>query len=150
MALRSLLFSGNARLNSCLVHDSAHVVVGDQGDHVILIQDALRAIDALDVADGDVEARLYGSTTAAAVLAYKKKRKIVNQSYQSKEDSIVGKMTIKALDDDLVLIQGKGTVSASISLTSGRCLCSILQAPLSGLGFTLPPEGITKKPSSSG
>jgi hypothetical protein len=147
MALRSLLFSGNARLNSCLVNDSAHVVVGDQGDHVTLIQDALRAIDALDVADGEVEARLYGPTTAAAVLAYKKKRKIINQSYQSKEDSIVGKMTIKSLDGDLALIEGKGTVSAGIGLTKGPCFCNILQVPRSGLGFALPPEGITTKPS---
>lgn len=33
---------------------------------------------------------------------FKTKRKIINRSYQNQEDNIVGKMTIKAIDDELV------------------------------------------------
>ena len=38
---------------------------------------------------------------AAAVLAYKKKRNIINWSYQQQADNIVGKMTIAALDAEI-------------------------------------------------
>lgn len=45
----------------------------------------------------------YGPTTAAAVLNYKKTHvpPIINFSYQSAPDNIVGQMTIRAMDDDL-------------------------------------------------
>ena len=86
MPFRSLLFSGNRRLEACLVQDSAHISIGDTGPHVQLIHDALRAIDGLDVASDEIANMQYGRTTAAAVLAYKKKRKIINRSYQSTED----------------------------------------------------------------
>jgi lysozyme family protein len=45
---------------------------------------------------------IYGAATAAAVLAYKKKRNIINHSYQAQADNIVGKMTVAALDKEMV------------------------------------------------
>jgi hypothetical protein len=108
MPLNSLLFQGEHRLEKCLVQDAAHVVPGDVGPHVLLIQDALRAIDGADIDPREIGARRYGPSTANAVLAYKKKRKIINRAYQNTEDNIVGKMTIKSLDDELKEIQGRG------------------------------------------
>jgi hypothetical protein len=35
------------------------------------------------------------------VLAFKRRRKIINFSYQTQEDNIVGKMTIAALDREM-------------------------------------------------
>lgn len=43
----------------------------------------------------------YGPSTAAAVLSYKTNRQIINRSYQTKPDSIVGKMTIASLDAEM-------------------------------------------------
>jgi hypothetical protein len=43
----------------------------------------------------------YGTQTANAVLAYKRKRNIINYSYQTQADNIVGKMTITSLDKGL-------------------------------------------------
>ncbi|HJQ58001.1 MAG TPA: hypothetical protein VJ890_13915 [Vineibacter sp.] len=115
MPLKSLFFAGNARLEACLVKDAAHVVLGDSGQHVLLIQDALRAIDGLTISPEEVKGRRYGTSTVAAVLAYKRKRKIINRSYQSAEDSIVGKMTIKSLDDELVQLQTRNATSRPAS-----------------------------------
>ena len=50
-----------------------------------------------------VAARRYGPTTAKAVLAYKTRRQIINRSYQSKPDGIVGIMTMRVLDEEMVL-----------------------------------------------
>jgi len=44
----------------------------------------------------------YGPSTAAAVRAYKTKRHIINRSYQTRPDDIVGRMTVAALDDELL------------------------------------------------
>ena len=45
----------------------------------------------------------YGTTTAAAVLNYKRTHvpPIINKSYQDTPDDIVGQMTIKAMDQEL-------------------------------------------------
>lgn len=101
MPLRSLLFASNARLQSCLVSDAAHVTEGQTGDHVALIQTALILVDNADIV---VDGR-YGPRTAAAVLAYKTKRAIINRAYQQKPDSIVGKMTIDRLDSDMLALE---------------------------------------------
>ena len=42
------------------------------------------------------------TATAAAVVAYKRTRKIINYKYQTEADDIVGKMTIAALDRELL------------------------------------------------
>lgn len=97
MALQSKLFRGDTKLEAAAASDAAHIVQGAKGDHVRKIQEALIKLDGAGItADGE-----FGPGTAAAVLAYKRKRGIVNRAYQSQADGIVGKMTIAALDSEL-------------------------------------------------
>ena len=102
MPLQSRLFRDDQKLQACLTHHSAHVTQGAIGDHVSKIQTALVQLDGLDIFPSEVETRRYGPSTAAAVLSYKKKRKIINPSYQTQADNIVGKMTIAALDKEML------------------------------------------------
>jgi hypothetical protein len=53
----------------------------------------------------ELEQSLYGPSTASAVLAYKQSRDIINRSYQTQADDIVGKMTMRALDDARVRLE---------------------------------------------
>ncbi len=101
MPLRAEIFSGDPKLESAAVHDSAHILPGSSGPHVEKIQVALMLLDSASIASRELAADLYGETTAAAVLAYKRKRNIINRSYQSTADSIVGKMTIASLDSEM-------------------------------------------------
>jgi peptidoglycan hydrolase-like protein with peptidoglycan-binding domain len=101
MPLVSNLFKDSKRLQACLVDHRAHVTEGNVGDHVGLIQVALQDLDGLVIDDGELAQKIYGPSTAAAVLAFKKKRKIINFSYQTTEDNIVGKMTIAAMDKEM-------------------------------------------------
>ncbi len=97
MPLRSQLFRGDPKLEAAAVSDPAHIVPGARGEHVRRIQRALIQLDGASIApDG-----LYGSATAAAVLAFKQKRNIVNRAYETKPDNIVGKMTIARLDSEV-------------------------------------------------
>lgn len=97
MALQSALFRGDAKLEAAAVSDPSHIKQGARGPHVEKIQAALNHLDdaGLDV-DGD-----FGRRTADAVLAFKQARNIVNRSYQSTADNIVGRMTIAVLDQEL-------------------------------------------------
>jgi peptidoglycan hydrolase-like protein with peptidoglycan-binding domain len=98
MALQSQLFRGDAKLEAAAAEDSAHIVPGAKGDHVRKIQVALVQLDGASIAlDG-----IYGPATAAAVLAYKRKRKLINRTYQTQPDNIVGKMTMAALDQEML------------------------------------------------
>ena len=106
--LSSQLLSTDTRLQSCETQDSSHVKPGDHGNFVNLIQRALSAIDNVTIADPETSAGRYGPSTASAVLAYKTKRQIVNRAYQSKPDDIVGKMTIRRLDDDMLALEAQG------------------------------------------
>lgn len=106
MPLQSKLFSGDAKLEACLTHDSGHVVPGAFGEHVKKIQTALTIIESQAIDSGEMTQGKYGPSTAAAVLNYKKKRKIINFSYETQADNIVGKMTIAALDKDLLALAG--------------------------------------------
>lgn len=101
MALRSDLFRDCPELQECLVRDAAHVTKGSVGNHVHLIQAALVALDGADIDLAEWNEQRYGETTADAVLAYKTRREIINRSYQSKPDNIVGKMTIASLDEEV-------------------------------------------------
>ena len=114
MPLKSSTLSGDERLESCLVSNPAHLTVGSQGDFVAKVQAALSFLDNLEIDDAELASSTYGASTAAAVLAYKKKRKIVNTTYQQREDNIVGKMTIKSLDDELAVAENE-PVDLSIS-----------------------------------
>lgn len=107
MSLQSTWFSGNARLQRCLISDPSHVQKGDCGDHVTLIQGALLALDNSEISRDEQAQKLYGESTRNAVLEFKKKRKIINFSYQNSADSIVGRMTIQSLDTEM-LAQERG------------------------------------------
>ncbi|MBR0696008.1 peptidoglycan-binding protein [Bradyrhizobium lablabi] len=97
MALQSKLFRGDAKLEAALVSDSAHIVQGAIGSHVSKIQQALNELDGAGLNPDEN----YGPATASAVLAYKQKRNIINRSYQTRADNIVGKMTMAALDAEM-------------------------------------------------
>jgi hypothetical protein len=97
MALSSKLFQGDPKLEAAATTDSSHITPGARGEHVRKIQLALIQLDgALIEADGT-----YGPATAAAVLAYKQKRGIINTKYQTKADNITGRMTLAKLDEEL-------------------------------------------------
>lgn len=117
MALTSQLFRGNKALEACEVKDPAHIKIGATGDHVAKIQFALFTLDRLVIDRQELVAQHYGKSTAAAVLAYKKRRKIINPSYQSTADNIVGKMTIASLDKDM-------QVRERVPKPPGDCLLS--------------------------
>jgi hypothetical protein len=102
MALRSQLFAGDRRLEAAAVSDPAHVTPGATGDHVGKIQTALRLLDDATIASAEIDALRYGPTTTAAVLAYKRARNIINPAYETAADNIVGKMTIAALDEEML------------------------------------------------
>src|SRR5947208_3004448 len=98
MALQSKLFRGDAKLEAALVSDSAHIVQGAIGSHVGKIQQALNELDGAGLNPDEN----YGPATASAVLAYKQKRNIINRSYETRADNIVGKMTMAALDAEML------------------------------------------------
>jgi hypothetical protein len=107
MGLQSALFVDDDELQACLIHDSAHVTLGAIGDHVTKIHSALTVIENANINLDELQDGRYGPTTAAAVLAYKRKRQIINHSYQTQADNIVGKMTIAALDREMLVIEGQ-------------------------------------------
>lgn len=106
--LRSQLFSGDARLRACETQDSAHILEGEAGSYVGLIQAALAAVDGAEIDAGERAASRYGRSTSAAVLKYKTRRQIVNHAYENSADAIVGKMTIVRLDADVVDLESLG------------------------------------------
>jgi peptidoglycan hydrolase-like protein with peptidoglycan-binding domain len=97
MALQSQLFRGEPKLEAAATIDSAHITPGARGPHVEKIQTALNILDNAGLGvDG-----AYGPATAKAVLNYKTKRNIINRSYQTSADNIVGKMTMAKLDEEM-------------------------------------------------
>jgi hypothetical protein len=122
-ALKSLEFKNSARLNECAKSNNRNIKTGDSGEHVKLIHDALIKIppftfptSAVLVFDGLIGTRKlngfakeyamssYGPYTARAVLKYKTHYKIINRTYQSAPDDIVGIMTIKHMDMALLAL----------------------------------------------
>jgi hypothetical protein len=126
MPLRSLWFVGNERLGRCLSSDPQHVKPGDQGTHVQLIQGALRILDDIHVDEHEASRAYYGRSTAQGVLAYKRKRHIVNRAYQLAADDIVGRQTIESLDGDMLAKQ-EGLHFAAVGVPFVR---SFLFAPI--------------------
>src|SRR5215831_8700219 len=86
MALKSNLLSGDKQLEACAVRDPAHILPGSVGTHVARIQIALAILDGASIDSKEAKSHTYGPSTAAAVLAYKKKRNIINWSYQQQAD----------------------------------------------------------------
>lgn len=112
MALQSRLLRNDTHLEAAAVSDPAHIVPGTKGEHVRKIQLALIQLDKATIAaDG-----IYGPATAAAVLAYKKKRSIINRATQTQADNIVGKMTIDRLDKEMLAAE------QSINDRTPRCI----------------------------
>src|SRR6185295_16020647 len=87
---------------ACLVDNAAHLTPGTQGEAVARIQFALFSLDTLEIDRTELVTQTYGPSTAAAVLSYKTKRHIINRSYQTTPDNIVGKMTIASLDAEML------------------------------------------------
>ena len=104
-ALQSELFRGDPRLQRCLVSDPAHVLRGDRGDFVSKIQYAVLVLAGGKISGTEIDGQLYGPDTAKAVLEYKRQRRIINFSYQTQADDIVGKMTIRALDTEIAAME---------------------------------------------
>jgi hypothetical protein len=119
MPLRSLMLKDDPSLQACLVQDQSHVVPGAKGNHVAKIQKALLLLEQAGIQSGELRSRLYGPTTVAAVLAYKRKRRIINPAYQTTPDNIVGKMTIARLDTDLLEIEQRVTPNRVVCGGSG-------------------------------
>lgn len=115
MPLRSQLLRDDQALQRCLVSDPAHVIPGARGPHVARIQTALKWIEQPEIAVGELRGQTYGPTTAAAVLAFKNKRRIINPAYQRTADNIVGKMTIARLDEEVARLEA--------IITPGRSRC---------------------------
>jgi peptidoglycan hydrolase-like protein with peptidoglycan-binding domain len=103
--LKSRLFRDSKALQSCAVADSAHITPGTKGEHVQLVQRALVLLGLGGIPASEYRSATYGPKTAAAVLAYKQARKIINFSYQKQADNIVGKMTVTALDKEVCAAQ---------------------------------------------
>src|SRR5688572_8065414 len=97
MPLTSILFKNCRELQACAIDHAAHLVPGARGEPVARIQ---KALNLLDDANLDFDG-VYGPATAAAVLAYKTKRRIINAAYQTAPDNIVGVMTITTMDGEL-------------------------------------------------
>src|SRR5215467_9669172 len=98
MPLQSQLFRGDPKLEAAAVSDPAHIMHGASGAHVYKIQSALILLDGAAISADEMQATVYGDSTACAVLAYKQKRNIINRSYQTRADNTVGKMTMASLD----------------------------------------------------
>jgi hypothetical protein len=99
--LRSRFLKDEPEFRAALVSDPAHVKKGDSGDHVSFVHQTLRILDGATIDPDELQSRTYGPSTAAAVLAYKQQRKIINKAYQQTADDVVGKMTTKSFDDEL-------------------------------------------------
>jgi hypothetical protein len=107
MPLVSKLFSGDPVFEKCLVEDKAHIPPGARGPHVAKIQFALATLAHYVVAPGESQSQTYGTSTTRGVLAYKRKRGIINPAYETKADDIVGKMTIASLDAEMARAERK-------------------------------------------
>ena len=114
------------RLEQCLLNDPDHVIPGSRGEHVQKIQSALNRLSKGAGRENFnlKEDGIYGPRTAGAVKAYKNapSRKIMNPP-QKTADDIVGKRTIKSLDDEMDILENE--------LPSGSALVSetVLGAP---------------------
>lgn len=113
MSLKSKLFSGDPKLEAAAKSHPAHIVPGAIGEHVGKIQQALERLDKATIDAGERQSMRYGASTANAVLAYKKKRNIINPSYQTQADNIVGIMTMAAMDEELLAQERSTTVTVS-------------------------------------
>lgn len=106
----STMFAGNQRLRDCSQKNSFHIVPGERGPHVQLIQNALVSLLYHTVLseteqralDKEVEQSFYGPRTAKVVVHYKRSQTpMLLGPGQTVPDNIVGIRTISKLDDDV-------------------------------------------------
>src|SRR4051812_46754324 len=95
MRLQSKWFSGEPRLEACLISDPARITSGTMGPFMGKIQTALKELDGVTIAATELSTMRYGATTQAAVLAFKKKRRLANA------DGIIGRTTLATLDNEM-------------------------------------------------
>ena len=112
MGLQSRFFGGDPKLEAAAVSHPAHIVPGSKGAHVGKLQQALISLDGAVIEPSELEQMHYGLTTANAVLAYKEFRKIINPTYQTRADNIVGIMTMTALDREMAQCENSVTVES--------------------------------------
>jgi hypothetical protein len=136
MSLQSKLFRGDPKLEAAAVSNPAHIVPGAVGPHVAKIQQALIQLDGATIAGNELAASSYGPSTADAVLSYKKKRDIINRSYQSQADNIVGVMTMAALDREMS--DGPAASVAGLARSSNSGTCVLLKSGGAKPSSTLP------------
>ena len=110
MPLISKLLAGDPKLEAAAVSDAAHILPGARGSHVGRIQLALIELHGAAINQDE----MYGPVTAAAVLAFKEKRNIVNRSRQTQADNIVGIVTVAALDREILAKENISAVSVQI------------------------------------
>ncbi len=114
MGLISKMFRGDPDLEACLLKDGAHITLDSFGVGVMRIQVALLWLDQATDLGPENDIAVYGPRTAAAVLAYKTKRAIINFAYEDQADSIVGKMTIARMDAELAEYETHRDVRATV------------------------------------
>jgi hypothetical protein len=119
MGLQTKLFRNDPRLEAAAVSDPAHIKIGASGDHVRKIQIALVLLDNAVISANEMQQASFLTSTALAVLTYKTKRNIVNRSYQTQADNIVGKMTMASLDRELLKLEAAPSAPIKIQSLSG-------------------------------
>ncbi|QDU27768.1 hypothetical protein ETAA8_28590 [Anatilimnocola aggregata] len=118
MTLKSDLFKKSQQLKDCEVKDSAHIVadeppkrrgVNNKGPHVPLIHKALRKVMSNPKFGLEEPDEVYGPLTAEVVRQFKLgPPMILNKALgQTTPDNIIGKLTIKELDRQVALLEGK-------------------------------------------
>jgi hypothetical protein len=133
MALESKLFKRDAKLQARLTNDTAHIARGAVGDHVRKIQTALKQIDNVSISPAELLSAQYGPSAASSVLTYGQLRDIVNKSYQTQADNIVGKMTIAALDTDMLGIETGVVAKAFATIPEAQHLVRLAIARLTAV-----------------
>jgi hypothetical protein len=141
MSLQSQLLRGDAKLEAAAVSDPAHILPGAVGGHVAKIQQVLIELDGAVIDPGELHDARYGPSTANAVLAYKQKRNIINRSYQTRPDNIVGKMTIASMDQEMRQREGPPSGYYVCTLDS-PCPQEVLSVCKLRLGFALATGGV--------
>ena len=107
MGLNSRLFKGT-ELEATLVSDAAHITPGSVGNRVWKIQAALLIISDYvpTISLNELATKRYGPSTTAAVVAFKTEWDVINRAYEKAVDPIVGKMTIRKLDEEVAEKEG--------------------------------------------
>jgi hypothetical protein len=132
MRLNSKFLRVDPKLQAAFVSDPDHILLGAVGAHVVRIQSVLSLLDGAVISDRELQRGSYGPTTARAVLAYKRKRNIVNRAYETQADNIVGKMTVASFDREMFALELR---------PRSLCTCGPKNIPMLQIAFAFwPPK----------